>query len=36
MLDKVQRLKIVFVTDIHLNKDAIIKLSEWANFHYNT
>lgn len=36
MLDKVQRLKIVFVTDIHLNKNAINKLSEWANFHYNT
>ena len=36
MLDKVERLKIAFVTDIHLNKNGLAKLADWANIHYNT
>ncbi len=35
MLDKAERLKIAFVTDIHLNKAGIEKLSDWAIGHYN-
>lgn len=36
MLDKVERLKIVFVTDIHMNRSAVEKLAEWTNGYYNT
>jgi hypothetical protein len=36
MLDKAERLKIAFVTDIHLNKAGVEKLSDWANQHYNS
>ena len=36
MLDKTERLKIVFVTDIHLNKEALNQLEKWSIEFSNT
>lgn len=36
MLQNVSRLKIMFLTDIHLNHSAIDKLESWVLEHYNT
>ena len=36
MLDKVDKLKIAFVTDIHLNDLGIEKLEKWMIDHTNT
>lgn len=36
MLEKLQNLKIVFVTDIHLHAPGLAKLEEWANIYHNS